>query len=368
MAFEDLKPIVDGLAVDGAPLIMAGPCSAETEEQTLATARQLALGGVKIFRAGIWKPRTKPGGFEGIGKEGLSWLRKVKEETGMLVATEVAMRSHVLEALEAGIDILWVGARTTANPFAVQEIADTLREAGATDVPVLVKNPVNPDIELWIGALERLYNAGIRRLGAIHRGFSYYGKSIYRNPPQWHIPIELHRRLPQLPIVIDPSHMGGKRELVAPLCQQALDMKFDGLMVESHCTPDEAWSDKNQQVTPEVLKFILGSLVVRNENQETENLQNLRQQIDRVDNDLLELFNRRMEIARKIGRYKKEHCMPVVQESRYNDLMRSRVGEAVLMGMSADFMKTILQAIHEESVRQQIDILNENTDSTATEE
>lgn len=368
MAFEDLKPIVDGLAADGAPLVMAGPCSAETEEQTLATARQLALGGVKIFRAGIWKPRTKPGGFEGVGKEGLAWLKKVKDETGMLTATEVAMRSHVIDAVEAGVDILWVGARTTANPFAVQEIADTLKELGATDKPVLVKNPVNPDLELWIGALERLHNAGITRLGAIHRGFSFYGKSIYRNPPQWHIPIELHRRLPHLPIIIDPSHMGGKRELVAPLSQQALDMKFDGLMIESHCTPDEAWSDKNQQVTPDVLKFILGSLVVRNTTQETENLQNLRQQIDRVDSDLLELFNKRMEIARKIGRYKKEHSMPVVQEGRYNDLMRSRIGEAVLMGMAPDFMKTVLQAIHEESVRQQLEILSEETDSTATEE
>lgn len=277
----------------------------------------------------------------------------------MLVATEVAMRAHVLDALEAGVDILWVGARTSANPFAVQEIADTLKEAGATDVAVLVKNPVNPDLELWIGALERLYNAGIRRLGAIHRGFSFYGKSIYRNPPQWHIPIELHRRIPDLPIVCDPSHMGGKRELVAPLSQQALDMKFTGLMIESHCTPDEAWSDKNQQVTPEVLKIILSSLVLRNSEQDTESLQTLRQQIDRVDTELLDLYNKRMEISREIGKYKKEHSMPVVQENRYDDLMKSRVAAAVQMGMSADFMRTVLQAIHEESVRQQIEILNQ---------
>ena len=283
MSLEGLQPIVEGVGVVGSPLIMAGPCSAETEEQTLSTARRLAMGGVKVFRAGIWKPRTKPGGFEGIGKEGLQWLKRVKEETGMLVATEVAMRRHVEEALEAGVDILWIGARTSANPFAVQEIADALKDAGAEDVAVLVKNPVNPDLELWIGALERLYNAGIRRLGAIHRGFSFYGKSIYRNPPQWHIPIELHRRIPELPIVVDPSHMGGKRELVGPLCQQALDMKFTGLMIESHCTPDEAWSDKNQQVTPEVLKIILSSLVLRNSEQNTESLQQLRQQIDRVD-------------------------------------------------------------------------------------
>lgn len=360
MSLEGLQPIVEGVGVVGSPLIMAGPCSAETEEQTLSTARQLAMGGVKVFRAGIWKPRTKPGGFEGIGKEGLQWLKRVKEETGMLVATEVAMRRHVEEALEAGVDILWIGARTSANPFAVQEIADALKDAGAEYVAVLVKNPVNPDLELWIGALERLYNAGIRRLGAIHRGFSFYGKSIYRNPPQWHIPIELHRRIPELPIVVDPSHMGGKRELVGPLCQQALDMKFTGLMIESHCTPDEAWSDKNQQVTPEVLKIILSSLVLRNSEQNTESLQQLRQQIDRVDTELLDLYNRRMEISREIGKYKKEHSMPVVQESRYDDLIKSRVAAAVQMGMSADFMKTVLQAIHEESVRQQIEILNKN--------
>lgn len=357
MTLENLQPLVEGLGGVGSPIIMAGPCSAETEEQTLSTARQLAMGGVKIFRAGIWKPRTKPGGFEGVGKEGLQWLRKVKEQTGMLTATEVAMHRHVEEALEAGVDILWVGARTSANPFAMQEIADTIQAAGV-DVPVLVKNPVNPDLELWIGALERLYNAGVRRLGAIHRGFSFYGKSIYRNPPQWHIPIELHRRIPELPIVVDPSHMGGRRELIASLSQQALDMKFAGLMIESHCCPDEAWSDKNQQVTPEVLRIILSSLVLRNSEQNTESLQQLRQQIDRVDTELLDLYNRRMAISREIGKYKKEHSMPVVQESRYDDLIKSRVASAVEMGMSADFMKTVLQAIHEESVRQQIEILN----------
>lgn len=358
MSFEELRSVVEVPEAGDAPLIMAGPCSAETEEQTLATARQLAAGGLKVFRAGIWKPRTKPGGFEGVGKEGLAWLKRVKEETGMLVATEVAMRSHVEQALEAGIDILWVGARTTANPFAVQEVADTLKDMGATDIAVLVKNPVNPDLELWIGALERLYNVGVRRLGAIHRGFSYYGSGFYRNLPQWHIPIELHRRIPQLPILIDPSHMGGKRELIGPISQQALDMKFSGLMIESHCSPDEACSDRSQQVSPEALRIILNSLVVRNEHRDTENLQNLRQQIDSIDTELLELYGKRMEISREIGKYKKEHSMPVVQESRYDDLIKSRVAAAVRMGMSADFMKTVLQAIHEESVRQQIEILN----------
>lgn len=361
MKFEDLKLITDNIEESGKPIVIAGPCSAETEEQTLSTARQLAMGGVKVFRAGIWKPRTKPGGFDGVGKIGLSWLKRVKEETGMLIATEVAMRSHVLEALDAGVDILWIGARTAANPFAVQEIADTLHEQGATDIAVMVKNPVNPDIELWIGALERIYNAGIRRLATIHRGFSFYGESIYRNLPQWHIPIELHRRLPQLPIIIDPSHMGGKRELIAPLCQQALDMKFSGLMIECHCSPDEAWSDKNQQITPEVLRFILSTLVVRNENRDGESLQNLRRQIDNIDSELLELYARRMSVSREIGKYKKEHSMHVVQESRYDDLIRSRVAAAIQMGMSAEFMKTVLQAIHEESVRQQIEILNPKT-------
>ena len=354
---NELQPILLPGIDPEKPLIIAGPCSAETREQVLETARELAANGIKIFRAGIWKPRTKPGGFEGVGTPGLEWLKEVKETTGMYISTEVATRAHVNEALDAGVDILWIGARTSANPFAMQEIADAIQESGK-DIPVLVKNPVNPDIELWIGALERLYNAGVRRLGAIHRGFSFYGKSIYRNPPQWHIPIELHRRLPELPIVVDPSHMGGKRELIAPLSQQALDMKFSGLMIESHCTPDEAWSDKNQQVTPDILRIILSSLVMRNSEKSTESLEALRQQIDKIDTELLDLYWKRMQVSRQIGEYKKEHSMPVVQESRYDDLIKSRVAAAVEMGMSADFMRTVLQAIHEESVRQQIEILN----------
>lgn len=340
------------------PLIIAGPCSAETREQVLETARDLAANGIKVFRAGIWKPRTKPGGFEGIGAEGLEWLKEVKDETGMYTATEVATRQHVEAALAAGVDLLWIGARTSANPFAMQEIADALSETKA-DVPVLVKNPVNPDLELWIGAMERLYNAGIRRLGAIHRGFSAYGKHLYRNMPQWHIPIELRRRMPDLPIICDPSHIGGKRELVAPLSQQALDMGFDGLIIESHCDPDCAWSDKAQQVTPEVLNFILNTLVVRSEKQSTESLTLLRQQIDQIDNEILESLNKRMRVSREIGQYKKEHRMPVVQTGRYDDIMKSRVKLATEMGMSAEFMRTVLSAIHGESVRQQIEILNQ---------
>ena len=353
---KDLKPIVDDIK----PLIIAGPCSAESEKQVMETASQLAENGIKIFRAGIWKPRTKPGGFEGVGAEGLAWMRRVKEELGMLTATEVATRQHVKEALAAGIAMLGIGARPSANPSAMQEIADTLAEAQMPELPVLVKNPVNPDLELWIGALQRIYNAGIRRLGAIHRVFSVYGKHLYRNMPQWHIPIELRRRLPQLPIVCDPSHIGGKRELIAPLSQQSLNMGFDGLIIESHCSPDEAWSDASQQVTPETLDLILNTLVAPTSSQSTENLSALRQQIDRIDNELIELLNKRMRVSREIGQFKKEHSMPVVQAGRYDDIMQTRRKLAEQMGMSGDFMAAVLTAIHEESVRQQLEILNNN--------
>lgn len=352
---NDIKPIKFCGVDSKRPVVIAGPCSAETEEQVMETAKDLAKNGVRIFRAGIWKPRTKPGGFEGVGSVGLTWLQEVKKEAGMLVATEVANKQHVEEALNAGVDVLWIGARTSANPFAMQEIADSL--VGA-DVPVLVKNPVNPDLELWIGAMQRIYNAGIRQIGAIHRGFSAYGKHLYRNMPQWHIPIELRRRMPELTLICDPSHIGGKRELVAPLSQQAMDMGFDGLIVESHCDPDSAWSDKSQQVTPEVLNFIINMLVVRDTTQTTESLTLLRQQIDQIDNDLLEALSKRMRISREIGQYKKEHSMPVVQTGRYDDILNSRAAAAEELGMNGDFMKTVYQAIHEESVRQQIEVLN----------
>ena len=340
---------------DKRPLVIAGPCSAETEEQVMETARQLAARGIKIFRAGIWKPRTKPGGFEGIGVEGLPWLKEVKKETGMYVATEVATAKHVFEALKAGIDILWIGARTTANPFAMQEIADALR---GVDIPVLVKNPVNPDLELWIGALERINQAGLKRLAAIHRGFSSYDKKIYRNLPQWHIPIELRRRIPNLPILCDPSHIGGKRELVAPLCQQAMDLGFDGLIVESHCNPDCAWSDAAQQVTPDILDYILNLLVIRETNQSTENLNELRKQIDECDDNLIQELAKRMRVAREIGTYKKEHGMTILQTGRYNEILEKRGSQGALCGMDADFIKKVFEAIHEESVRQQMEIIN----------
>lgn len=354
----DLQPIIEPTGDEThRPVIIAGPCSAESEQQVLETARGLKEAGIYVFRAGIWKPRTRPGCFEGVGAVGLPWLRRVKEETGMLTATEIANRYHAETALDGGVDILWIGARTSANPFAMQEIADVLAERDYHGT-VLVKNPVNPDLDLWIGAIQRLYNAGIRRLGAIHRGFSAYGKHIYRNLPQWHIALELRRRYPELPIICDPSHIGGKRELIAPLSQQALDMGFDGLIIESHCDPDNAWSDKEQQVTPDSLALILSNLVLREQTGSTENLAMLRREIDRIDNDLLEVLSRRMRVCREIGRYKKEHSMPVVQAKRYGDIMANRVKAAVDMHMGAEFMRTVLSAVHEESVRQQINILN----------
>lgn len=352
----DLKPL--GLPCDSErPFVIAGPCSAETEEQVMTTARQLAFKGCHIFRAGVWKPRTKPGGFEGNGEAALPWLKRVKDETGMLITTEVATPEHVELALKYGVDILWVGARTTANPFAMQALADSLK---GVDIPVLVKNPVNPDLELWIGAMERINQAGVKRIAAIHRGFSSFDKKIYRNLPMWQIPIELRRRIPDLPIICDPSHIGGRRELVAPLCQQAMDLGFDGLIVESHCDPDKAWSDAKQQVTPEVLDYILSLLVIRDESVTTEGISELRKQIDELDNNLMELLSKRMRVCREIGQYKKEHNMTVLQTSRYNEILDKRGAQGSLCGMDPAFIKEVFEAIHEESVRQQMEIINKD--------
>lgn len=350
----DLLPL--GLPSDfERPIVIAGPCSAETEEQVMTTARQLAGKGCHMFRAGVWKPRTKPGGFEGNGEKALPWMKQVKDETGMLTATEVATPEHVELALKYDIDILWVGARTSANPFAMQSLADSLK---GVDVPVLVKNPVNPELELWIGALERINGAGIKRLGAIHRGFSSYEKKLYRNMPMWQIPIELHRRIPNLPIINDPSHIGGRRDLIAPLCQQAMDLGMDGLIVESHCSPDEAWSDASQQVTPDILDYILSMLVIRDTVAQGDTLTSLRKDIDELDNELIDLLAKRMRISRKIGEYKKEHDMAIVQTRRYSEILDKRGAQGTLKGIESECIKNIFEHIHEESVRQQMDIIN----------
>ena len=353
-----MKMEIDQIKINGIdskrPIVIAGPCSAESREQVLETAASLAAKGIKIFRAGIWKPRTKPGGFEGVGAGGLPWLKEVKQATGMLTATEVATPYHVFEAIKAGIDILWIGARTVANPFAMQELADALK---GTDIPVLIKNPVNPDLELWIGAIERMYRAGITNLGVIHRGFSSYEKKLYRNLPLWHIPIELKRRYPNITVFCDPSHIGGKRELVAPIAQQALDLKFEGLIIESHCNPDCALSDAAQQITPDILDYTLNMLVIRENGQTTENINILRKQIDEIDEKLLTILAKRMRISKEIGIYKKEHNMPILQSGRYNDILENRAKQGEALNLSGDFVTEIMKAIHEESVKVQMEIM-----------
>ncbi|WP_456106193.1 chorismate mutase [Prevotella sp.] len=339
------------------PIVIAGPCSAETEEQVMSTARMLADKGCRIFRAGVWKPRTKPGGFEGNGEKALPWLKEVKEETGMMISTEVATPDHVELAMRYDMDVLWVGARTSANPFAMQALADSMQ---GLQIPVLVKNPVNPDLELWIGGLQRLNQAGIKRLGVIHRGFSSYDKKIYRNLPMWQIPIELRRRIPGLPIICDPSHIGGRRDLIAPLCQQAMDLGFDGLIVESHCNPKEAWSDAKQQVTPDILDYILSLLVIRDDTFTTEDIRSLRAQIDELDNSLMELLAKRFRLCREIGTFKKEHNMTILQTGRYNEILEKRGTQAGLCGMNPKFAAHIFELIHEESVRQQLAIVTQS--------
>lgn len=354
MKFESiLLPGIDAKR----PLVIAGPCSAESEEQVMTTGRELAANGVKIFRAGIWKPRTKPGGFEGVGMVGLPWLQKLKAETGMYTAVEVATKAHVEAALAFGVDMLWIGARTTANPFAMQEIADAL--VGHENLPVLIKNPVNPDVELWVGGIERIYRAGIHKVGVIHRGFSSADKTIYRNVPNWHIAIELRRRFPNLPIICDPSHIGGRRDLIQPLSQQAMDLGFDGLIIESHCNPDAAWSDAKQQVTPSALKDILANLVIRDTVKTTEDLTDLRHQIDEIDDKILEILAKRMRISGEVAQYKKENSMSVLQAGRYDEILTKRSEQGASMGMSPEFIKEVFEAIHAESVRKQMEIINQ---------
>lgn len=337
------------------PIVIAGPCSAETEEQVLQTALALAEQGYRLFRAGIWKPRTKPGGFEGNGEMALPWMKNVKNETGMLVSTEVATPQHVELALKHELDFLWIGARTTTNPFAMQALADVLH---GVDIPVLIKNPMNPDIELWIGALQRINQAGVKKLGVIHRGFSSYDKKIYRNQPMWQIPIELRRRIPNLPIICDPSHIGGRRDFIAPLSQQAMDLGFDGLIIESHIAPDKAWSDSQQQITPEQLGNVIEQLIIRDKTVSTEDLRQLRSEIDEIDDILMDLLTKRFRICREIGTFKKEHNMTVLQATRYNELLESRGAQAEKCGMSPEFAASVFEHIHEESIRQQLAVIN----------
>lgn len=351
MSLDELRPLPG--YVPGKPYYIAGPCSAESCGQVLETARELSRAGVAVFRAGLWKPRTHPGGFEGVGEAGLEWLAEVKRETGMYVATEVATREHVIAALHGGVDLLWIGARTSANPFAVQEIADTLREMDA-DAAVMVKNPVSPDLELWIGALQRLHSAGVRHLGAIHRGFSTYGRGPLRNPPHWSIPIELRRRVPGMPLVCDPSHIAGRRDLVPGIATEAMAMGFGGLIVECHPTPTEALSDAAQQLTPAEFISLISSLPCRKGSYEEPELEELRRQIDRIDAQLLDILAQRMSVSRRIGDLKRRNGMTVVQPDRYRKLIETRRAEGAALGLGPEFLETILRAIHEESVRQQI--------------
>ena len=341
------------------PLVIAGPCSAETEEQVLQIATELKNSDVTIFRAGIWKPRTRPGGFEGVGAVGLKWLQKAKEATGLLMAIEVASAAHVKLALEHDIDVLWIGARTTVNPFAVQEIAEALE---GTDKIVLIKNPVNPDLSLWIGGLERLYNANIKKLGVIHRGFSTYEKTKYRNNPEWQIAIDLQNRFPDLPLICDPSHITGKRSMIKEVAQQALDLNYDGLMIETHCDPDNAWSDAAQQITPTALKQLFLDLKVRkttdDANDYNQRMNTLRMQIDGYDEKLLEIIGNRMQIVDQIGVLKKEKNVAILQNQRWNEILLKMTTEGKEMGLSPDFIMQLFKAIHQESISHQEKVMN----------
>ncbi len=342
------------------PVIIAGPCSAESEQQVFETAKALKEAGVEVLRAGIWKPRTRPGSFEGVGSDGLHWMQRVQKELGMKVSTEVANVKHVYEALKAGVDMLWIGARTTANPFAMQEIADALK---GTDIPVLVKNPVNPDVELWIGALERLNMAGLKKIGVIHRGFSTYGKHKYRNTPQWQLPIEIKRRFPEMLMICDPSHISGKREYIHEISQQAMDLGFDGLIIESHICPEIALSDAAQQVTPTSLHEILSQLVIRNVDSENleykENIDELRARIDEIDGELLDLLSDRMKVADEIGRYKKENNITILQPNRWDKILAKVFVKGEERGLDSEFLEKVFKAIHQASIDRQTKIMND---------
>jgi len=352
-----LKTWLDDMKLDH-PLVIAGPCSAETEEQVLKIAHELKDSDVNYYRAGIWKPRTRPGNFEGVGALGLKWLKKVKEETGMKTCTEVANAAHVKLALENDVDLLWIGARTAVSPFIMQELADALH---GTDKIVLVKNPINPDLALWLGGIERLYTADIKNLGAIHRGFSTYEKSKYRNVPEWQIAIEFKNRFPDLPLICDPSHITGNREMIFEVSQTALDLNFDGLMIETHWDPENAWSDAAQQVTPTKLKQIMQDLKIRKETETDatyrDSLENLRAQINVVDGQLIDLLGKRMKVADQIGELKKEQNVAVLQSKRWNEILGNMILEGKEKGLSEEFVLKMFKAIHQESINHQENII-----------
>lgn len=342
------------------PVIISGPCSAETEEQVLATCKRLAATNqVDVLRAGIWKPRTRPNNFEGVGTVGLKWLQKAKVATGLPITVEVANAQHVQAALMHGVDILWIGARTTVNPFSVQEIADALK---GVDVPVLIKNPINADLQLWIGAIERIHQAGIDQIGAIHRGFAKYGEKKYRNAPQWQLPIELKRLMPEIPMICDPSHIAGNRELLFDVAQEALDLNYDGLMIESHITPDNAWSDAKQQITPETLSDMISRFVLRHDlgdnNDKASPLDGLRSQIDQFDDEILGLFAQRLQVAEKIGAFKKENNLTILQTKRWESILNSVCDKGEKLGLSREFLEKYLKAMHQESINHQNKIMN----------
>lgn len=356
---KSLRSWLDAFKLDH-PFLIAGPCSAETEEQLLNTAHQLKNSDVSVLRAGIWKPRTRPGNFEGVGAIGLKWLQKAKQETGLLTATEVANAHHVALALEHDVDILWVGARTTVSPFMVQEIADAVK---GTDKIILVKNPVNPDLALWLGAVERFYAAGMTKLGVIHRGFSTYEKSKYRNNPEWQIPIELQNRYPDLPLLLDPSHIAGRRDIIFDLCQTALDLNYDGMMIETHPNPDQAWSDAEQQITPDVLKTLISNLTVRKTDGETADFKNelktFRSRIDRIDDQIIDLLASRMKIVDDIGVIKKENNVAILQVKRWNEILKRMTAAGGQEGLSEEFVLRVYKAIHQESIDHQKKVINE---------
>ncbi len=351
----------------GHPLIIAGPCSAESEEQVINVSRSLKDQGISIIRAGIWKPRTRPNSFEGIGHAALPWLETAKKETGVKFAIEVANPGHVEQALKHGIDILWIGARSTVNPFTVQEIAESLR---GVSIPVLVKNPVNPDLALWIGAIERLMNQDISKVGAIHRGFSSFGKNRYRNEPLWQIPVELKRHFPELPLICDPSHIGGRRDQIAPLSQKALDLNYDGLMIEVHPNPDKALSDAAQQITPDTFAHIRSNLHVRRATSDNEffrsKLEELRERINSIDHDLVDTLAARHKAIEEIGIYKKENDVMVFQLERWNEIMRTRPEWATAQGLDRELIEEIYKLIHADSLKVQTRILNEETNDSAS--